>query len=300
MRVVMQTPDKPPAGARLSLLLLYHGFRGNENNYIGRTVDSLKRLKLLDQYVVISGKAKNDGWTADDDEPSLKIIDWALRTYPIDPRRVFIFGSSNGAAYVGRFGFAHQDRIAGVVGYCGGYKFGAAEKSEDAAETRTEWYFVHGGKDNPKNSRKACDELRALGYRALFREMDGYGHTDSWDSGGHPDTLAADAVREDWLLWTHALRHKHIAPTEADAASLAALAAEGKTGAAARVTALLHEAGRIGGRAAAKGLIEAFGSPHEDVRAAAAQTTVGTLFGGEAVPALAKLLADPSRPSAPR
>src|SRR5439155_24310889 len=134
------------------------------STYIGRTVTALRRLGLLDRYVVISGKSKGPGWTTDDDAPVLRIIRWAKETYPIDPRRVFVFGSSNGAAYVGRFGSAHQELIAGVVGYCGNYLFDPALK-ERLASVRNEWYFVHGGKDNPQNSRRACATLKDLGYR---------------------------------------------------------------------------------------------------------------------------------------
>src|SRR5262245_5860748 len=44
MRVAMQVPDTLPAERHLGLILLFHGFRGHENNYIGLTVASLKRL----------------------------------------------------------------------------------------------------------------------------------------------------------------------------------------------------------------------------------------------------------------
>src|SRR5262249_18631491 len=133
MRVAMQVPEHLPAQKHLGLILLFHGSRGNENNYIGLTVAGLRRLGLLDRYVVISGKSKGPNWTTDDDAPVLRIIRWAQETYPVDPRRVFVFGSSNGAAYVGRFGSAHQELFAGVVGYCGNYRFAPELKSRPAA-----------------------------------------------------------------------------------------------------------------------------------------------------------------------
>src|SRR5262245_27697545 len=67
MRVSMQAPEKLPAQRHLGLLLLFHGYQGNEGNYIGLTLDALKRLELTDQYVVLSGKSKGPGWTTDDD-----------------------------------------------------------------------------------------------------------------------------------------------------------------------------------------------------------------------------------------
>jgi hypothetical protein len=221
----------------------------------------------------------------------LRLIRWAKETYPIDPRRVFIFGSSNGAAYVGRFGSAHQELIAGVVGYCGSYKFDPELKNRPAA-TRNEWYFVHGGKDRPQNSRRACDELKALGYRYVFRQMDGYGHTDIWDSIGHPDNTKAEAVRQDWLLWLHALRHKEIAPSADEGGLLSAAAAglaqgKGEPGD-------LKEVARIGGEPAGKIIVPALASSDSSIRAAAARTMERSLYGPTVVAKLIPLLRDGS------
>src|SRR5687768_18421260 len=90
MKVAMQVPEKLPKEKHLGLIFLFHGFKGHENNYIGLTVEALKRLKLDDEYIVISGKSKGPGWTTADDEPVLRVMGWAKETYPIDPRRVFI------------------------------------------------------------------------------------------------------------------------------------------------------------------------------------------------------------------
>jgi predicted esterase len=296
MKCAVHAPAKLPEQKTLALLILFHGFRGNENNYIGRTIESLKKTGLIDRYVVVSGKSKGPGWTTDDDEPVLRIIDWAGKTYPIDKRRVFIFGSSNGAAYLGRFGWEHQDILAGAVGYCGGYKFAKPIVVDKPAEKALEWYFVHGSKDNPKNSRRAADELEKKGYRTIFRQMDGYGHTDIWDSGGHPNTKDADAVREDWLQWTYALRHKVIAPSDAEKKTLIAAAAKLNKGPLAEVKDLLAEVARIGGPPAASAIRGALGSADADVRAAAAVTCETTFYSPTVIEKLTTMLRDESEP----
>jgi len=293
MRVAMQVPEQLPTEKHLGLIVLFHGARGHENNYIGLTVTALRRIGLLDKYVVISGKSKGPGWTTDDDAPVLRIIRWAKETYPIDSRRVFVFGSSNGAAYVGRFGSAHQELIAGVVGYCGNYRFAPALKERPAA-TRNEWYFVHGGKDRPQNSRRACDELKAAGYRYVFRQMDGYGHTDIWDSIGHPNSDKADAVRDDWLLWMHAMRHKEIAPTAEDKKSLQLNMALLRTATPGDSALNWNEVERIGGEPGGAFLLEALASSIADVRAAAARTTERTLYTPAVTKRLIELLRDGS------
>jgi predicted esterase len=291
MRVALQAPKKPPERRTLTLLLLCHGYQGNENNYIGLTVEALQRLKLADEFVVLSGKSKGAGWTTDDDERMLRLIAWAKASYPIDSRRVFLFGSSNGAAFVGRFGSEHQDIFAGVVGYCGNYKFSPAI-DKDGGAGRTEWYFVHGGKDNPQNSRKACDKLKEHGTHTIFRQMDGYGHTDIWDNKGHPDSKAADLVRDDWLRWVYSLRHKQMEPTEAEKKALVDLAEQIKTGKAEAVSLGLPRVIEIGGSPAAQVLLTGLRSDNKDIRAATAEALAYLAGGPETTRALLKALDD--------
>jgi pimeloyl-ACP methyl ester carboxylesterase len=296
MKVAMQAPSKLPEHKVLGLIVLHHGFNGNENNYFGGAVECAKRLGLSDQYVIIAGKSRGAGWDKADDEYVLRLIQWAKDTYPIDPRRVYEWGSSNGAAFVGRFGWHHQDLFAAVVGYCGSYNSfqdpPECYKAKPglpgpAAETKTEWYFVHGGNDNPDNSRKALDVLKQKGYRGVFRKLDGYGHTDIWDGQGHPDLKLVDAVRDDWFLFMHSLRHKEIAPSKEEKAALAAMPGKIKSD-----KALVAEAARIGGVPASKLIDGAFDSTEADVRLAAAESTEKTFYSKELLIELVKLSKD--------
>ncbi|HYF00806.1 MAG TPA: hypothetical protein VEJ18_17930, partial [Planctomycetota bacterium] len=216
MRVALWAPNKPvPSPYRtMALLLVFHGMNGNEGNYYGGTLEALRRNKLDQEYVMIAGKSKGPGWTIEDDGPIVKrVIAWAQETWPIDPRRVYIWGSSNGAGFIGRFGWANPDLVAAAVGYCGGYQFKGEKLDADA---RPDWYFVHGGNDNPQNSGNACKQLKELGSRYVFRQLDGYGHTDIWDGNGHPDKTVVDACRDDYLLWLDGIRHKTIPPPQKD------------------------------------------------------------------------------------
>lgn len=298
MKVALQAPSKLPEHKTLGLILLHHGFNGNENNYFGGAIECARRLGLTDQYLIIAGKSRGAGWAPADDEYVLRLIQWAKDTYPVDPRRVYQWGSSNGAAYVGRFGWHHQDLFAAVVGYCGSYNsFQEPPECYKAkpglpgtpAETRTEWYFVHGGNDNPENSKKAMDQLKQKGYRAIFRKLDGYGHTDIWDGQGHPDLKLVDAVRDDWFLFFHSLRHKEIPPAKGEKAALAAMPGKIKTD-----KAMVAEAARIGGAAAHRAIDSAFDSTEAEIRIAAAASTEKTYYTREMLIELVKLTRDKS------
>jgi predicted esterase len=292
MRVSMWAPAKPvaPSPRTLSLLLVYHGMNGNENNYYGGTLDALRRNKVEEQVVMIAGKSKGAGWTVEDDGPiTLRVIDWAKETWPIDPRRIYIWGSSNGAGFIGRFGWANQDKIAAAVGYCGGYNFQANPKPEDPADTRTEWYFVHGGADNPQNSGNACKALGALGYRYVFRQLDGYGHTDIWDGNGHPDKVVVDACRDDYLQWLLGIRHKTIEPPQKDVDFLAKF--ENGESLLAQKAAYLNLQ-RIGGPQAGAVILKALQSKSAGIRANGAEACLTTSFGKAVASELAKLVDD--------
>lgn len=291
MRYVMAAPEKLPAQRHLGLIVQFHGMRGNETNLQNGVVESLQRLKLTGQYVVMGGKARGEGWTAGDDDFLLKWIAWAKETYPIDPRRVFLVGISNGGWMVKRFGWAHQDLFAGVAPYCGGgNRFenpsGAQPKLPKPgvpggpADTRTEWYLVHGDADkevNVESSRSSCADLKQRGYRYVYRELATKEHNNIWPVA---------EVRDDVFAWMHALRHKEIAVSADEKKALVGFGGKVET-------ASFDEVSRIGGSPGGRILGKAFDKGAE-VKLPAAATCEMTLYGREVVLELVKLLQDKS------
>jgi hypothetical protein len=265
---------------------------GNENNYFQGTMDALKRTKLDEDFVVIAGKSKGPGWTLEDDGPlTLRVIEWAKATYPIDPRRVYIWGSSNGAGYIGRFGWAHQDVVAAAIGYCGGYNF---TKGAGNGDGKTEWYFVHGGNDNPQNSGNACKQLKEQGYRYVFRQLDGYGHTDIWDGAGHPDMTVVDACRDDYLLWLTGLRHKEMEPEKKDKEWLAKFENKGTAESMLGSKGTYLNLERIGSGLGSPAILAGLQSKSATAKANAADSCTRISYGKAVCEELAKLVKDES------
>jgi predicted esterase len=293
MKAHMLAPGTMPPLRTLALLLVYHGMNGNEDNYYGGTVECLRRLKCESEFVVIAGKSKGAGWTLEDDGPlSKRVIEWAKEKYPIDSRQIFIWGSSNGAGFIGKFGWENQDLVAAAVGYCGGYNFSSKEKLSNAADSKTEWYFVHGGNDNPQNSGNACKQLKEMGIRYVFRQLDGYGHTDIWDGQGHPDMSIVNDCRDDYVTWLRGLRHKTMELPKKDQEQMAIFENKG------RAESLLGNKGtylnlqRIGGVAAGTAILLGLQSKSPGVRAAAAEACERSSFGKPVAEELAKLAHD--------
>src|SRR5579862_4431196 len=298
MHYRMMAPEKLPEEKVLGLIVWFHGMGGNEDG-AGIAIDGTKRAKLADQYVVMGGKSKGAGWSPADDENVLKWIAWAKETYPIDVRRVHIMGHSNGGGMVKRFGWDHQDLFASISPYAGaggGRDFGGTPKGQakagkpgapdSPAETKTEWYFVHGDKDeavNVSTSRNCIKELKEKGYRTVYREIAG---------ADHGSIFQFADVLEDNIRFIHALRHKEIALTKAESAKAKELVGKAKAEKADGIGPVLAEAERLGGAPGGRVALAALESADPEVKKAAAATAEVTLYGKEVVLALVKDLKD--------
>jgi poly(3-hydroxybutyrate) depolymerase len=298
MHYRMMAPEKLPEEKVLGLIVWFHGMGGNEDG-AGIAIDSTRRAKLADQYVVMGGKSKGQGWAPADDENVLKWIAWAKETYPVDPRRVHIMGHSNGGGMVKRFGWDHQDLFASISPYAGaggGRDFGGTAKGQtkpgkpgapdSPAETKTEWYFVHGDKDeavNVSTSRNCIKELKEKGYRTVYREIAG---------ADHGSIFQFNDVLEDNIRFIHALRHKEMTLSKAETTKLKELVTKAKTEKADGIAPILAEASRFGGAPGGHVAVAALESPDPEVKKAAAETAEVTLYGKDVVMALIKALKD--------
>jgi hypothetical protein len=298
MHYRMWAPEKQPEQKHLGLVVCFHGMNGNEDHVTGWAIQAAKRVGILDQYVIAGGKSKGAGWATSDDKDLLAWIQWIKETYPIDPRRVHIVGMSNGGWMVKRFGWEHQELFASISPYCGGgVDFSGPPKGQklpppqgplSPAETRTEWYYVHGDADKEvgvESSRRACQQLKEKGYRYVYREIDGADH------GG---ILKYPEVADDNLRFLHALRHKEIPITKEERAAVATMAGKAKNGKAEEMIPILLEATRLGGLPGGKVVGNAFDNSDPEVKKAAAGTTETALYGREMVLELVKLAKDKS------
>jgi dienelactone hydrolase len=280
MRYSLRAPSRASErGNDLGLLLCFHGAGGNEQWLADPMLNALQSQGEA-QIVVAALKSKGPNWSVEDEGNVLAFIDWAKRTYPIDPRRITIQGVSNGGWMVSHFGSRHPELVAGVVTLCGGNGFEApAKRPSNAAETGFEYYIVHGTADedvNVKHGRNISATLRANGFRYVYRELPGVGH----------DVWGDENTRRDFAGWLTRIRHKTMPLPDTDRKALAEFSTRDE---AERL--LLTEDGantlvRIGGLPAEKILVRALRSKNPQVRAASAK-----LFSRTAtMPGAAKLL----------
>ena len=65
--------------------------------------ESLKRQGLIDGYVLLAGHPQERKFGAVAHEPIEKLIAWAKKTYPINPRRIYMYGKGEGGKISGEF-----------------------------------------------------------------------------------------------------------------------------------------------------------------------------------------------------
>jgi pimeloyl-ACP methyl ester carboxylesterase len=286
MKYQMYAPDKLPERRELGLILCFHGMNGNETHVVGWVHDTVKHVGLADDYVVIGLKSKGPGWADGDESDVLKTYDWLLSTYPIDKRRVFIVGHSNGSWWVTRFGAKHLDTIAGIVRYAGP---GLDPVPLKEAPNVSEYYMVHGDQDDANSvdgSRTARLHLLQAHYHFVYRELSGKGHVNIVDNLD---------VRADMIHWIDSLRHKQL-PLSAEEEKFLRQYSVGKKAADlfAKPEAW-NEVLRIGGPQAGAVVAIAMRSDSATVREMAATACTRCLFAGEeTIDGLVKLADDKS------
>ena len=284
MKYLMWAPDTLPDNKHLGLLVCFHGFNGNETHFTF-AYESMKAAALVDHYVIISLKSKGTGWAKEDESDVLKTIAWVKSVYPIDARRVFIWGMSNGGWMASDFGGKHQDLVAGIIRYCGYPP--TAPTVKDAALTQSEYYLVHGDadKDVPVDgSRNLRRSLQSLNYKYVYREIDG---------GGHVDILQHTEVREDACRWLDSLRHKQIPLMADEEKFLKQFSDVKKSEPLLKKSETWVELLRIGGQPAGQVVARAFTSDSVSVREnAALACTKGVFAGDQTVSGLITLLDD--------
>ncbi len=298
MHYRMRAPERLPEKKTLGLIVAFHGLNGNEDSITSFAIEAARRVQIADEYVIMGGKSKGVGWDTIDDKDALAWIVWVKETYPIDPRRIHIIGMSNGGGMVKRFGWANQDLFASVSSYCGvSAVFSGGLKTKKApppqgpmspAETRTEWYFVHGDADTTVGvdaSRLAIKNLGQKGYRYVYREIDGADH------GG---IMGYREVADDNLRFIHALRHKEVQLSKEERAEISSISVKLKNAKAEAAAPMLAEAVRTGGAAGAAAIKNALGNSDVEVKKAAVDATEKVLFNREIMMELIKLTKDKS------
>ena len=245
---------------------------------------SLLRQGLLDQYVLVAPAPQGRKFGPDDHQPIEKLIAWAKKTYPINPRRVYMYGKGEGSKISMEFTMTHPNIVTAAIGYSWGAWLMPSEVKEplDYVNSAPEIYLTLGRRDLANHLscvRDAYSRLREKGYHFIYREFDELG-----DRTYHPPS------NDDALAWATRLRNKNIAPSAEETKLLKAFSGAPP----APMDGYYPALALVGGAPAGAVLQKLFESKDANVRAAAAETCRHGIFGEATAAALAKLAADAS------
>jgi TPR repeat protein len=250
--------------------------------------ESLRRLGLSDDYVLLAIRAQSPrgGLGKADYEPVQKLLAWAKKNYPVNPRRVYMYGKGSGGYVAGEFTMLYPNLITAGISYSWGWWSmpSEIEKPLDTANSAPEFYLVLGMRDfthHITTVRDTYERVKNKGYRIIYREFEELG-----DRSYHPTS------NDDALRWATRLRNKNIPPSPEEMILLKAFSTGQPP---APVSGYYPTLALVGGTSAGAVLEKLFLSADTHVRAAAAETCNHGIFSEATTAALGRLLADTSQ-----
>jgi hypothetical protein len=239
---------------------------------------ALWRLGLLDHYVLIAGAPQARKFGPADHEPIEKLIAWAKKTYPINPRRIYMYGKGEGGKISAEFAVTHPNLITAAIMSSWGMWLMPSELKEpiDFANSAPEIYMTVGHRDLAHHLtcvRDAYLRVKAKGFHVIYREFEDMGARSYYPP-----------YNDDAIGWAVRLRNKNLPLSPEERKLLKPVSSGG----------YFPGLALVGGAPAGAVLQKLFESPEAAVRAAAAETCRHGWFGEATVAALAKLVADAS------
>jgi len=288
IKYVVDAPDvAAPAGTtdpacQLALILCFPQHDRPVGDEIYPVREALKRLGLRDQFVIVAGGPQERKFGPADHEPIAKLIEWAKKTYPINPRRVYVYGKGEGGKISGELSTLHPGVVAASVSHSWTWWKIPVETARaiDQENEAPGIYMVLGLRDlahHLTNVRDGYSRVDAKGYRATYREV-----------ADHGARSYRPAINDDAMAWVSRVRNKNVPPSAAERKLLAAAPRVGAGG-------YFVDLALVGGAPAGAVLLKSLDSPNADTHLAAAHTFAHGIFGEAATAALGARLADPDR-----
>src|SRR5215471_14533823 len=123
--VIEVPPGIAPAGVtdpakQVGLILCSQEHDTPTGNDLFPVRQSLLRQGLIDNYVLLAPAPQGRKFGPADHPAIEKLIAWAEKTYPINPRRVYMYGKGEGSKISMEFTIMHPDLVTAAIGYSWG------------------------------------------------------------------------------------------------------------------------------------------------------------------------------------
>jgi poly(3-hydroxybutyrate) depolymerase len=161
----------------MPVVMLHHGTGGTGLELITAWLT----LARSEQVILIAPRGESRlGWLVPDDGPELQVqlIDELRRTLPIDPRRVYLFGYSNGGDFVFYAAIQQSEYFAAAAIHSAALRPRQFPMLDLAPRKIPLWYSA--GTEDPiftiQEARATVDALRARSWPLDYVERTGKGH----------------------------------------------------------------------------------------------------------------------------
>ena len=209
----------PRAKRRYPLVVALHGYNGAPHGVMRAFLDSDSHgaVSGVDGFVLAPYAYGNAFYRGPGEHEVMRSLDWAMKTFPVDPERVSITGVSMGGTGTAQLAFFYADRFSALSPLCGYQSYFIRhdtshrplrpwEKDRMRHWSPTSWaengrnmpmFLAQGTKDYPHANGKVLVKR----YRAL-----GYSVSEDWpDIGHHVWEIEWKGAK----MWPWLARHRH-------------------------------------------------------------------------------------------
>jgi poly(3-hydroxybutyrate) depolymerase len=175
----LAVPKKLDPGKPAPLVIVLHG----SNRDGSSLVEKWAKLADKEGFVVIGPDASNPAWwKAPEDGPAFlrELVDHLRSRYPIDARRVYLFGHSAGAGFALQMGLLESRYFAAVAIHAGAFNEGEEKWLLSQAKRKIPFHLAVGDRDQGLPLAVVRATRQALESDGFPVELDEIANHDHW------------------------------------------------------------------------------------------------------------------------
>jgi poly(3-hydroxybutyrate) depolymerase len=171
-------PDAVKSDAKLPLLLVFHGSGRNGLSIVETWQEVAAKANLI---VAGLDSFESSNWSTTRDGPSVlrDLVQTLESKYPIDPRRIYLFGHSGGAVFAIDIAMIESEYFAAVAVHAGSWRQKQEFDVMRSAQRKIPLAIWVGTKDpffSLESVHSTRDALAAAGFHVEVVEMPGHDH----------------------------------------------------------------------------------------------------------------------------
>ena len=171
-------PDKPKLATPTALIVLLHGSGRNGLSLVEKWKDLAKKERII---VVGPDAIDSQGWQIPEDGPDFihELVEALKARYPVNPRRVYLFGHSSGGIQALYLALLGSQYFAATAVHAGALSQSGESPYIERAKRKIPIAIFVGTNDNffPLPLVRATrDALNAQGFKSELTEIQGHTH----------------------------------------------------------------------------------------------------------------------------